>query len=58
MFPYRDTQRPVARHMLARGLLEEKCFNHSTKCKGDRSAHPQETRRKCAGPFAGIITVH
>ena len=52
MFSYtKDTYRPVAGHMLAEGLLEEKSSNHSTKCRGD----PQETRRKYAGPFAGIV---
>ena len=46
------TSRPVARHV----LLEEESSNHSTKCRGDRSAYPQETRRKYAGPFAGIVS--
>ena len=41
---------PVARHMLAEGLLEEENSIHSKKCRAD----PQETRRKYAGPFAGI----
>ena len=35
-------------------LLEKKSSNHSTKCRGDRSTYPLETRRKYAGPFAGI----
>ena len=48
-----DTSRPVARHI----LLEEESSNHSTKCRGDRSTCPQETRRKYAGPFAGIVTL-
>ena len=38
-------------------LLEEESSNHSAKCGGDRSAYPQETRRKYAGPFAGIATL-
>ena len=38
-------------------LLEEKSFNHSTKCKGDRSTHLPETLRKYAEPFAGIVTL-
>ena len=37
-------------------LLEEKGSNHSTKCRGDRSTYPLETRRKYSGPFAGIVT--
>ena len=40
----------VARHMLAEGLLEEENSIHSKKCRADS----QETRRKYAGPFAGI----
>ena len=43
--------------LLAICLLEEESSNHSTKCTGDRSAYPQETRRKYAGPFAGIATL-
>ena len=31
--------------------------NHSTKCRGDRSRYPLETRRKYAGPFAGIVAL-
>ena len=50
-------RRPVARHMLAEGLLEEKYTNHNTKCKEDRSAYLQESPRKYAGPFAGIVTL-
>ena len=54
MFSYTiDTSRPVARHV----LLEEESSNHSTKCRGDRSAYPQVPRRKYPGPFAGIATV-
>ena len=48
-----DTSRPVARHI----LLEEESSNHSTKCRGDRSTYPQETRGKYVGPFAGIVTL-
>ena len=36
--------------MLAEGLLEEENSIHSKKSRAD----PQETRRKYAGPFAGI----
>ena len=43
--------------LLAICLLEEKSSNHSTKCRGDRSTYPLETRRKYAGPFAGIVTL-
>ena len=43
--------------LLAICLLEEESSNHSAKCGGDRSAYPQETRRKYAGPFAGIATL-
>ena len=58
VFPYtNDTLRPVAGLMLAKGLLEDKCSNHSTKCKGDRWAYLQETHRKYAGPFTGIVTL-
>ena len=40
VFRYTEgTLRSVARQMLAKDLLEEKCSNHSTKCKGDRSAY-------------------
>ena len=45
------TYTPVARHMLAEGLVEEKNSIHSTKCRGD----PQDPRRKYAGPFAGMV---
>ena len=38
-------------------LLAEKRANHSTKCREDRSAYPQETRDKYAGPFKGIATL-
>ena len=51
MFSYtKGTYTLVARNMLAEGLLEEDNFIHSKKCRAD----PQETRRKYAGPFAGI----
>ena len=40
----------VTHHVLAEGLLEEENSIHRKKCRGD----PQETRRKYAGPFAGI----
>ena len=36
-------------------ISDKDTFN--TKCRGDRSAYPQETRRKYAGPFAGIVTL-
>ena len=45
------TYTPVARYMLAEGLVEEKNSIHSTKCRGD----PQDPRRKYAGPFAGMV---
>ena len=48
-----DISRPVVRHV----LHEEESSNHSTKCRRDRSTYPQETRRKYAGPFAGIVTL-
>ena len=52
MFSYtKGIYTPVARHMLAEGLLEEKNSIHGTKCRGD----PQETCRKYAIPFAGIV---
>ena len=47
------TPTPVARHMFAEGLLEEKNSIDSEKCRGD----PQETCRKYAVPFAGIVTL-
>ena len=51
MFSYtKGTYTLLARHMLTEGLLEEKNSIHSKKCRGDL----QETRRKYAGPFAGI----
>ena len=51
VFSYtKGTYTLVARHMLAEGLLEEQNSIHSQKCRAD----PQETRRKYAGPFAGI----
>ena len=51
MFSYtKGTYTLVARHMLAEGLLEEENSIHSKKCRADQ----QETRRKYAGPFAGI----
>ena len=54
MFSYtKYTYTPVARHKLTEGLLEEKSSKHSTKCRGN----PQETRRKYARPFAGIVTL-
>ena len=37
------------------GLLEEKSSSHSRKYRKDRSAYPQETRLRYAGPFAGIV---
>ena len=49
-----DTSRPVARHVF---MLVEESSNHSTKCRGDCSTYPQETRGKYAGPFAGIVTL-
>ena len=45
------TYTPVARHKLTEGLLEEKSSKHSTKCRGN----PQESRRKYAEHFAGIV---
>jgi len=45
------TYPPVTRHKLTEGLLEEKSPKYSTKCRGN----PKETRRKYAGPFAGIV---
>ena len=51
MFSYtKGTCTLVAGHMLAEGLLEEENSIHSKKCRGDA----EETRRKYAGPFAGI----
>ena len=47
----KETYTLVARHMLAEGLLEEENSIHSKKSRAD----PQETRRKYAGPFAGIV---
>ena len=32
-------------------------FPSPRKMWGDRSAYPQETRRKYCGPFAGIATL-
>ena len=52
MFSYtKYTYTPVARHKLTEGLLEEKSSKHSTKCRGN----PQESRRKYAEHFAGIV---
>ena len=48
---------PYLSGSFAEGLFEEKSFNHSTKCRGDFSPDPQETRRKYAGLFAGIVTL-
>ena len=47
--------RPVARHMLAEGLPEEKSYNHGANCRGDRLVYQKESHRKYAGPFAGIV---
>ena len=41
--------------VVGEGLLEQKSYNHSTKCRGDFSPYPQETRRKYAGLFTGIV---
>ena len=46
---------PYLSGSFAKGLLEEKSPNHSTKCSGDFSPYPHETRLKYAGPFAGIV---
>ena len=35
----------------------KKSSDHSTEYRGDRSAFPQETRRKFTGPFADIVTL-
>ena len=52
VFSYmKGTYTPVASHMLAEGLQEEKSSDHGTKCRGDL----QETRWKYTGPFAGTI---
>ena len=54
VFSYtKGTYTPVARHMVAEGLLEEKNSIHSTKCRRD----PQEPRQKYAGPFAGMVVL-
>ena len=54
MFSYtKYTYPPVTRHKLTEGLLEEKSSKYSTKCRGN----PKETRRKYAGPFAGIVVL-
>ena len=46
---------PYLSGSFAKGLLEEKSPNHSTKCGGYFSPYPHETRLKYAGPFAGIV---
>ena len=35
-----------------------KKYQSQHNCRGDRSTYPQETRRKYAGPFAGIVTAY
>ena len=46
---------PYLSGSFAKGLLEEKSSNRSTKCSGDFSPYPHETRLKYAGSFAGIV---
>ena len=57
----KDTYRPVDRHICLgrspRVYSRRKVSIHSTKCREDRPAYPRETRRKYAGPFAGIVTL-
>ena len=57
----KDTYRPVDRHFCLgrspRVYSRRKVSIHSTKCREDRPGYPRETRRKYAGPFAGILTL-
>ena len=55
---YKQANRsPYLSGSFTEGFLEEESFNHSRKCRGDCSAYPQETRRRYAGFFVGIVTL-
>jgi len=54
MFSYtKYTYPPVSYYKLTEGSLVEKSSKHNTKCRGNL----QETRRKYAGPFAGVVVL-